>query len=315
MLSLRLFKILFGLSYFLTALAKGQIHYRETSLHEITGEQSLLSKQQRPFQISSIRIGNTAAQSVEDAPRFLIQGGLHGNETMTSEFVEWLADRVRNKQSLLNQLPAGSTLDFLPRANPDAYGLSRYNSKQVNLNRNFGVLWGLSSEPHGESAFSEPETQALRSLMQTRSYLAAVDVHGYINWVVAPSPPEALQMQDHPLTPLYYSWIQEIRNNLSTLDGYELKKAALLGDGGSFEDWAFWENQTMSFCLEMYLPRRFTVIGMSRQKIDTFKTYEEYIMRMFSSAIMLREKFSTDEVKTIAEKDRANKATAEQKVH
>ena len=87
---------------------------------------------------------------------------------------------------MLNQIE-NIEIDFIAIANPDAHGKSRLNSNSVNLNRNFGVLWGISKEPPGESAFSEAETKALRKLFNNRKYLSAMDVHGYVNWVVLPT--------------------------------------------------------------------------------------------------------------------------------
>jgi predicted deacylase len=176
---LRLMK--FVLWIFIVAGTSGQslTNYRQTTIAEVTS-QRLLTSQMRPIPLTSVAIGGNQV-SQDPRHQFLVQGGLHGNETLTVEFVEWLSERVKQGRSPLNQLPPGSTIDFLPQANPDAFGVSRYNSNRVNLNRNFGVLWGLSLEPNGDKAFSEPETQAIRMLMQSRQYLAAVDIHGYVN--------------------------------------------------------------------------------------------------------------------------------------
>jgi hypothetical protein len=225
------------------------------------------------------------------AKHFLIQGGLHGNETLTTHFVNWLMHRVRSGQSPLNRLPAGSVIDFLPKANPDAYGQSRYNANQVNLNRNFGVLWGLSTEPHGEKPFSEPETKALKDLMERRRYLAAVDVHGYTNWIVVPSPPELLSQRTHHLGRLYHKWHKTVEQHAKLLPNYKVKQAGLLGDGGAFEDWAFWSNQTLSLCLEMMADQRFVPVEETtgaRKHIDSFHRYEKFIATMFHQALHLK---------------------------
>src|SRR5690606_10630510 len=125
--------------------------------------------------------------------RFYIQGGLHGNEKETSKFVAWLATRVMSGHSTLNKLPSDQVaFDFVPIANPDdVHRNNRYNQNPTNLNRNFGHLWGLSRENPGTKEFSEPETKAIKYMLDSNNYLAAVDVHGYINWLVAPSAPDA----------------------------------------------------------------------------------------------------------------------------
>ncbi|MFW7377913.1 MAG: M14 family metallopeptidase [Oligoflexus sp.] len=304
-----------GLILFIYSAAHARpITSQNSTIAEITKQKQLVSSQMQPIRLTSIAIEPDATSNERHS--FLIQGGLHGNETLTSEFVEWLSHKVQQGQSSLNQLPAGSTIDFLPQANPDAFGISRYNSNRVNLNRNFGVLWGMSTEPHGEQAFSESETQAIRQLMQTRRYLSAVDIHGYINWVVAPSPPQVLRESNNPMNRLYRGWIEEIKNNLKVLPGYRVKKAGLLGDGGSFEDWAFWGNQTMSFCLEMSHPQRLAVSRHSaEQKFDTFEAYESYIHRMFSSAIKLHQQHTQPDSQSIVSKDTATNESSEKKGH
>ena len=208
--------------------------------------------------------------------KFLIQGGLHGNEVLTSRFVEWLIDRVSKNKSLLNQIE-NIEIDFVAIANPDAHGKSRLNSNSVNLNRNFGVLWGMSKEPPGESAFSEAETKAVRKLFNDRKYLSAMDVHGYVNWVVLPT-----RLSKNKLK--YNKWITETRKNIKYLPGkYHIKFAGDLGDGGAFEDWAYWSQGSLASCLEMKYRRRFL-----KNKPDTFLAYERFVYESFKSAIKIK---------------------------
>src|SRR5690606_7548600 len=102
-------------------------------------------------------------------------------------------------------------------------------------NRNFAVLWGLTRENPGEKSFSEPETRAIRSLFKARKYTAAVDVHGYINWIVAPSSPDDVRRAggspNRRLTAMYRAWIADLRREMQLLPGYQLKTGAQLGDG------------------------------------------------------------------------------------
>lgn len=94
---------------------------------------------------------NRTIASNKKSYSFYIQGGLHGNEKLTVDFVLWLAERVKSKSSLINLLDKHRiNIDFKPIANPFGYANSlRYNENAVNLNRNFGVNWGLSREKSG----------------------------------------------------------------------------------------------------------------------------------------------------------------------
>lgn len=267
------------------------------TIAELAGSPKAKSGENRDFLVYS------SAADQKSEYRFLIQSGLHGNERLPVEFVTWLMARYSKGQSLLNRLPRGSAIDFFPIASPDGYAANtRENGRGVNLNRNFSVLWGVSREVNGNAAFSEPETRAARDLLQTGSYTSAVDVHGYSNWLVLPSPPSLLAKSTPKLAATYRRWsteIGEVMNKL--LPGYELKTAGGLGDGGAFEDFAFWQTQSLSFCLEMKSHRReiaslspTLLVGLTQKKSptlkeeDTFLTYELVIFRAFSKAIFVK---------------------------
>ena len=236
-----------------------------------TLEKSYLSTQGK--EIGLHRLMN--AEPSEITYRFYIQAGLHGNEVDTSLFADWLMRRIKNNKGPLAELPAGTLIDIVPKASPDTYKVSRYNKNDVNLNRNFSVLWGKSREAPGASAFSEKETQAVRALFEKQRYHASIDIHGYINWIVVPSPPSFIEAASNSLKKKYHEWSRSVLRHLQGLRGYELKKAGELGDGGAFEDWAFWSQGTLSLCLEM---TRFP----SEKK---FVSYEKFISKSFDTAI------------------------------
>ena len=264
-----------------------------TTINAITGSDIHLSHEKRDFDVLTIK--NSYRQTYVKEKFFLIQGGLHGDEKLTSEFVLWLAKRMKENRSLLNQLPKNVVIDFLPYANPDNYQKHRYNANNVNLNRNFSVLWGISTEPNGHKPFSEPETKAIQSLMQSRQYISAIDVHGYVPWIVAPSPPKHFASAP-PLQKLRYNlWYEALKNGMSMLKGYELQNARDLGDGGSFEDWAFWTNNTLSFCLEMSHSQRL-VHYPNQPEIDTYHSYEKYIYHMFQSALSIKKQIENKSI-------------------
>ncbi len=269
-----------------------------TSISALTGDKTLKSNAG-----SEILVYSFTPESKAPAFRFLIQGGMHGNESQASQFVLWIAKRYARGESLLNQLAADDiAIDFVPYLNPDGVSENnRYNARGVNLNRNFDVLWGVTRENPGQKSFSEPETKAIKKLFEKQKYTAAVDVHGYINWIVAPSRPEALQAAGHKISKkqigTYNAWSQAIRKNMPMLNGYQYKTGAELGDGGAFEDWAFWKHNTLSYCLELETWFRF-VPTKKRQfndlhqpaygKVDKYAQYETFVYRMFQEAIAIK---------------------------
>ena len=257
----------------LASHGKSQTNAQNTSISSITGLPSLSVKKQE-LSLTSITLDSGAPHLY----RFFIQGGLHGNETLTTEFVSWLEDRIIRGQSPLNSLPAGTVIDLLANANPDSHGRYRYNANNVNLNRNFSILWGVSKEPMGNKAFSEPETQAVKNLFEKRNYLAAVDVHGYLNWVVLPTKIKKSKR--------YERWIGSVNKHVKILPGYLTKVAGDLGDGGAFEDWAFWEQGTLAICLELRYPARF--FNFKKEiNLDSFLSYESFIHKIFLESLTI----------------------------
>ena len=285
-----------------------------TTVSQLTHDAKQRSSAGRELQVIPF-----APESGQTLARFLVQGGLHGNEGSTSTFVLWLASRYAHGTSLLNQLGPQVGIDFLPYANPDGdQANTRANQHGVNLNRNFEVLWGVSRENPGSSSFSEAETRAIRSLFAARKYTAAVDVYGYINWVVVPSTPEAIKALGYQPKPeritAYRRWRTAFKQEMPVLPGYQLKTGAALGDGGAFEDWAFWSQGVFAHCLEMERSERFAVSyrpdfshfgdlalrALQAPKVDSFKRYEAFIYKMFMQALNIQQ--MTTEPATLAGK-------------
>ena len=227
-----------------TALTKGPagklqaipIHQliRASNTRSVQGQPIVVHKNLRPSQF-----------------RVLINGQIHGNEQHSGQFVRWLIHRYQLGQSHLNSLPAGVAIDFLPVSNPDGAAKNkRYNQREVNLNRNFSVFWGITKENPGKSPMSEPETKSLSKLFDKRQYSMAIDVHGYAPWIVMPS--AAGKKAGMKMSFLYDKWqtsVSQLANKLPPK--YSFPTALGLGDGGSFEDWAFWKREALSFCLEL----------------------------------------------------------------
>ena len=275
-----------------------------TTIAAVTGDASLKSAEGKDFRVLQFDAKDGVAR-VDAKYHFLIQGGIHGNEEQASNFVMWLARRYAHGQSLLNLLPKDLVaIDFLPFANPDGTAAStRVNGRGVNLNRNYGVLWGISRENPGTKSFSEPETRAIRALFIKRKYAAAVDMHGYVNWVVSPSTPEMVAQEGIIATAkqktAYRRWMAAFQDEMPLLKGYEFKTAGSLGDGGAFEDWAFWNQGTFAYCLEMETFQRYVKSyrrdfnDPSRENdarnVDLFMRYEAFVARMFEQALKIRE--------------------------
>ncbi len=274
-----------------------------TSVREISKDKSLVTNMKKDIKVVRFPAVDSKNKPVKAKYHFYIQGGLHGNEILTSKFVLWLVKRLRKHQGPLSRLDKKLVaIDLVPVANPDGIAdNTRTNKKKVNLNRNFSHLWGLSKEYPGTHSFSEPETRSTRYLFENNKYTASVDVHGYINWIVAPTKPTLIQVENNKdLANRYNSWLTALKKQTKKFDpSYELKTAGGLGDGGAFEDWAFWNQGSLAFCLEMATAFRyqhnFNKATKKSVRKDVFIKYEKFIYDMFRHAIKI-----TDDSKLIA---------------
>ena len=156
---------------------------------------------------------------------------------------------------------------FVPCINPDGYeynrqtnpgggGMWRKNRKLntggsygVDLNRNFGYMWGYdnigssgtpSSETYrGTSAFSEPETQRIRDFANSKNFKVALNYHTYGNYLLypwgyisSPSPDNAI--------------FDEFSTDMVVYNGYANGQppAILYEVNGSSDDWMYGEQTT-----------------------------------------------------------------------
>jgi hypothetical protein len=162
----------------------------------------------------------------EDEPEVLFMGCHHAREWISVEvplrFARYLAENWAADADVRRCLEEAE-IWIVPLVNPDGLDYSiqtyrwwrknrRFNadgSFGVDLNRNYGYMWGVdddgsspapSSEVYrGAGPFSEPETAVVRDLCRARSFLSVVSYHSYgrlilypWGWTDQPSPRAAL---------------------------------------------------------------------------------------------------------------------------
>lgn len=130
-------------------------------------------------------------------------------------FYLWYILENYNKDEEIKYLVDNTEMYFIPCVNPDGYiinevnkpnggGLWRKNGRKdnegklkgVDLNRNYGFEWGhdnngssnnVNSDTYrGTSAFSEPETQAVRELCVDNNFVMALNYHSYGDYLIHP---------------------------------------------------------------------------------------------------------------------------------
>jgi hypothetical protein len=126
------------------------------------------------------------------------------------------------------------------------------NGAGVDLNRNYGFKWGLpgaSSEPRsatfrGAGPFSEPETQAIKGLVETRKWQFLMTYHSFSNLILWP--------WGHTDAPPPDNRIAPIGMELGKLSGYKPQQSVkLYPTSGDTTDWAFGAHGILSYTTEI----------------------------------------------------------------
>lgn len=150
----------------------------------------------------------------ENEPEVLYDALHHAREPLSMETTLLFMEQLLQGYGVdpeLTYIVDNRELYFVPVVNPDGYeynrqiapnggGMWRKNRRNnggsfgVDLNRNYSDFWGLpgasstpsSSTYRGPSAFSEPETAALRDFAATRSFVQVVSTHSFTDVLLTP---------------------------------------------------------------------------------------------------------------------------------
>jgi len=144
------------------------------------------------------------------APRTVVDCELHAREWITGMACVYAVEKAIEKAQADPSWLAGHEFAIIPMANPDGVIYSETTNrmwrknradndgnscKGVDLNRNWDPDWSgrqstsgskCSDVYYGSSAFSEPETQAVKRLIDEAPVTIHLDIHSYGNILLAP---------------------------------------------------------------------------------------------------------------------------------
>ena len=222
---------------------------------------TFLTHEGRP--IYFVRISDNPTQDEAGEPKVLYTAIHHAREPMSlmeTIFFMWYVLENYNNNPELAYLVDHMQLYFVPCINPDGYvynqttnpnggGMWRKNrrlnsggSYGVDLNRNYSYGWGTTgtsfdqtSETYcGTSAFSEPETQAMRWLVQNNNFITAFNAHTYGSDILFPIGTTTNEFADH------HNWFQEESNHQVQYNGYTaMKSSSLYPASGDSDDYMY----------------------------------------------------------------------------
>ncbi|RKZ15899.1 hypothetical protein DRQ53_07760 [bacterium] len=221
--------------------------------------------------IYALKISDNVAQD-EPEPEVLIMGNLHAREVMSVEVPLAFAEHLVNEYGSDPQVTAmvdAREVFILPMVNPDGHVYVENNNADdwwtwwrknrrdngdgtvgVDLNRNFGYEWGyddIGSSPttsslvyRGPSAFSEPETQAIRDFSATRDFSVAFSYHSYSELLLYPWGYSYSYTADHEL---FHALGQDLTSTNGYFPGNPAEGAIYIVNGDS-DDWCYGDSTT-----------------------------------------------------------------------
>ena len=221
---------------------------------------NFLTHQNRPLYY--VRISDNPTVD-EGEPKVLYTAIHHAREPMAlmeTIFYMWYLLENYGTNDEVTYLVNHLQMYFVPCINPDGYvynettnpnggGMWRKNRRNngggvygVDLNRNYSYGWGTTGTSNntsndtycGPSAFSEPETQAMRWLVQNNHFITAFNAHTYAEDILFPIGTTTAEFAPH------HNWFQDESNHQVQYNGYTaMKSSALYPASGDSDDYMY----------------------------------------------------------------------------
>jgi PKD repeat protein len=199
----------------------------------------------------------------ETEPKILYTAIHHAREPMAlmeTIFFMWYVLENYGTNDEVTYLVNNTQMYFVPCINPDGYvynettnatggGMWRKNrrlnsggSYGVDLNRNYSYGWGTTGTSTSQSndtycgtaAFSEPETQAMRWLVQNNDFEMAFNAHTYAEDILFPIGTTTAEFAPH------HNYFQDYTNHMVQFNGYTaMKSSALYPASGDSDDYMY----------------------------------------------------------------------------
>lgn len=209
-----------------------------------------------------VKISDSPSTNDATEPKVLYTAIHHAREPMSlmeTIFYMWYLLENYGTNDEVTYLVNNMQMYFVPCINPDGYlyneqtnpnggGMWRKNRRNnggsygVDLNRNYSYGWGTtgtSTNPSndtycGTSAFSEPETQAMRWLVQNNHFITAFNAHTYAEDILFPIGTTTAEFADH------HDYFQAETNHMVQYNGYgAIKSSALYPASGDSDDYMY----------------------------------------------------------------------------
>lgn len=228
--------------------------------------------------ITAVKISDFAAADENEA-EILFLGCHHAREWISVEVPLLLAEELAGGYATdpkVRGLVDNAEIWIVPLVNPDGLEYSihyyRYWRKNrrdngngtygVDPNRNYGYMWGLDNEGsnsnpssltyRGAGPFSEPESRAVRDLMESRNFSVLASYHNYSQVILYPW---GYTDQASPMDDLLHDMAAEMSARMQAVHGtfYDFGRggADLYVSNGGTTDWALGVLGIPAFTIEL----------------------------------------------------------------
>ena len=222
---------------------------------------TFLTHENRP--IYHVKISDNPNTNESGEPKILYTAIHHAREPMSmmeTIFYMWYLLENYGTNDEITYLVNNTQMFFVPCINPDGYiynettnptggGMWRKNRRNngggvygVDLNRNYSYGWGTTGTTSttsddtycGPSAFSEPETQAMRWLVQNNKFDFAFNTHTYARDILFPIGTTVAEYADH------HAYFQAHTDHMVEQNGYaSMKSSGLYPASGDSDDYMY----------------------------------------------------------------------------
>jgi len=238
------------------------------------------------FQIWCLKLSDNPEIN-EDEPNVFYAGEIHAREPISLEVDMYILNYLVSNYGIIDSVTSwidSTQIWFIPLMNPDGHklvtegwhtmhrksmrdnnenGLPDYSTADgVDLNRNFGYVWGnngASNDPnsslyHGPYEWSEQESVFARDLIYAHKFYAGITYHSCGEWVLYPLGhlPGACSL-DHEIMDDLAVEMAETIPRISGYGHYTPMQAVDFGYTcqGTMGDWGYAEQRIFSFTTEL----------------------------------------------------------------
>jgi len=253
--------------------------------------------------IWALKISDNVDLDEPGEPRVLLIGCHHAREWISVEVPLLIARHLLEQSAAGGRAEAavdGAETWVVPMLNPDGHVFSveherlwRKNRRNngngtwgVDLNRNYGYMWGHDDEGsspnpgsgtyRGPSPFSEPETRVIRDLMSTgRHFSAVISYHNFSQLVLHPWGYTAEPTADAS----YFDWLAaSMAAMITAVHGVPYQGGGsdlLYGTNGDSDDWVYGTFRIPTFTIELRPGPNNGYDGFISPPSDIQPTFEE----------------------------------------